>query len=48
MAKKHIERYLNVFNHITFCLHVSICVHLKIHRIQDVYEPWLALIKIYE
>jgi hypothetical protein len=45
MAKKHIERYLSVFSNRTVCLHIFSRNYLIIYRIQDVYEPWLALIK---
>jgi hypothetical protein len=47
MVKKHIERYLSVFSQKAFCLKVYFSEHLIIYRIQDVYEPWLAALKIY-
>jgi len=48
MVKKYIERYLSIYIRKKFCLYMNYCEYLKIHRIQDVFEPWLAPNKIYE
>jgi len=48
MVKKYIERYLSIYFLKTFCLYVNYCEYLKIHRIQDVFKPWLASNEIYE
>jgi hypothetical protein len=45
VANKHIERYISDFSGRISWLRIDSSGNSITHRIQDVYEPWLALIK---
>jgi len=48
MVKRHIVRYICGYYQKAVCFNVYNSSNLKIHRVQDVFEPWLAPNEIYE